>query len=234
MRQMLLTLTGVLLRNTGSQTTNLRDKAASTLVDIICHRHDRLKVKPALQGLAHFLQKDVVSISDLIELYKQDLSDRNAPDSQSLQDILRSFLSWIVHHDTSLSAGHLLKSFFTSLRRSSMKSISSSGGVWPLWIEPVVETLHSWKDRIQEFKTHVFPNCFLPSLDEYFRFLSYVHFASHIPTTATLPGELLIYNDRKNDLQTFEEFEILLAALQTGKELGIVRDVGEQPFTVFL
>jgi hypothetical protein len=233
MRQMLLTLTSVILKNPGPRTTSLRDKAASTLVDIICHRQDRLKVKPALQGLAHFLQKDVVSVSDLVDLYKQDLSDSHVTDSQSLQDIIRSFLSWIVHHDTSLSAGHLLKSFFAALRRSSMKNIPTSGDIWPLWIEPVVETLHRWKDRIQEFKTHVFPHCFLPDLDEYLRFLSYVHFAFHIPTTTALPSELHIYGDRKNNLGTSEEFEILLAALQTGKELGIVKDVGKELFSLF-
>jgi hypothetical protein len=97
----------------------------------------------------------------------------------------------------------------------------------PLWIEPVVEILHIWNDRVQEFKTHVFPNCFLPDINEYLRFLSYLHFGRHVTAKGSLPEILSVYEDKNNGLKPQEEFQILLAALQSGKELGIIKDVGE-------
>jgi hypothetical protein len=104
--------------------------------------------------------------------------------------------------------------------------LSAEESVSPLWIEPVIETLHTWQDRIQLFKTHVFPHCFLHDVNEYLRFLSYLQFARHIGSTGPLPDQLHIYQERNNGLEQVEEFEILLVALQSGKELGIVKDVG--------
>lgn len=233
MRQVLLTLTNVLLMNQTPRSLQLREQAVSIFVEVICQRRDRIQVKPALQGLAYFLQRDVTSIANLVDLYRRNNSDpsfRLTSATKLIQDIFLSFLSWVVHHDTSLSAGHLIKSFLGSLRRSPLKEegTGTDNIVSPLWIEPVVQTLYMWQDRIQDFKTHVFPHCFVPKA-EYIRFLSYLHFGQHIYTKELLPDGFYVYDDRNNGLGTFEEFKILLAAIQTGKEMGIVRDVGERP-----
>lgn len=230
MRQMLQVLTNVLLKHESTISLELRDRATSTFIEIVCNRQDRIKVKPALQGLAYFLLKNVVSIPKLSETYQRTilgtLTEYTA--SEVIQSLFRSILIWIVHHDTSLSAGHVVKNFLGSLRQES----STNGGmgidttVSPLWIRPVAQVLHLWPDRIQEFKTHVFPHCFLPNIAEYLSFLSYIHFGKHIHTKALLPEVLQYHNDHMNDLDTFEEFRILLAAIQTGKELGIVKDAG--------
>lgn len=232
MRQLLLTLTSALSKQQGPRSKQLRERTALTFVDIICQRRDRIQVKPALQGLAHFLQKEVISIADLIELYRRDPLDHAVSQKTTpmiIQDIFRSFLSWIVQHDTSLSAGHLIKNFMVALRRatSNGEDLDTDHPVSPLWIEPVVETLRTWQDRIQEFKTHVFPHCFLPNTGEYLRFLSYLHFGEHIYTEESLPEDFEIYEDEDNGLSIPEEFRILLAAIQSGKELGIIKDAGE-------
>lgn len=233
-RQMLLTLTSVILKNKNLRSEQLRNQAVSIFVDVIQHRRDRLQIKPALQGLAHFLQKDIISIADLIELYRREITSGETQVKSSFeitQDILRSFLSWVIYHDTALAAGHLIKNFLGSLRRSAplVNADAPKHSVSPLWIEPVVETLHTWQDRIQEFKTHVFPYCFLPNIEEYLRFLSYLHFHRHMHTNDPLPDLLKVYDERKNELDGSVEFTFLLAALQSGKEIGIIKDVGELP-----
>jgi hypothetical protein len=233
-RQMLLVLTNVILKNPerSSRTRRLRSNASSIFLQIICQRQDRIKVKAALQGLAHFLQKDVVSIPELAHLYGK-LLPEEALYSQPLidlnQDLFGSFLSWIVHHDTALSAGHLLKAYLGKLRAgySYHKSSHESEVTLPLWVQPVVSMLSSWQDRIQEFKTHVFPYCFLPNIDEYLQFLSYLHFGRHFSIHHKLPGQLDVYANYETQLSDSEDFSILLAAIETGKELGIVKDVGK-------
>ena len=227
---MLLTLTRALFKNQNERSLQLGDRATTIFLEIICQRQDRLKVKPALQGLAHFLRKDVISLSKLIELYQQ-LLRKNKEDSTASyaieREIFQSFLSWVVHHDTSLSAGHLIKNFLASHRGTLSIDAGEPSARLPIWIVPVIEMLHKWQDRIQEFKTHVFPYCFLPNIQEYLSFLSYLHFSQHIHTKHPLPETLTDEYGSSNALNSLEEFKFLLAAIQTGKELGLIKDLGE-------
>lgn len=227
MRQMLLLLTSVITRNQSTRASELRLQAAATFVDIICDRQDRIKVKPALQGLAHFLLRDVVSIEQLLEIYGAQLFSSEQSGNPSQQDLFKAFLTWVVHHDTSLSAGHLVKNFLIQARRLPEYSVQGDGKtISPLWVEPVVEMLHQWPDRLREFKANVFPHCFLPNIDEYLRFLSFLRFGVHVKSKGDLPQALRIYDSQNSSLAKSEEFRILLAALETGKELTIVRDIG--------
>lgn len=229
MRQILLVLTSVITKDESPRALEIRREATTTFLDIICERQDRLKVKPALQGLAHFLLRDVISITQLVELYNELLArsaDTNRK-SASLQTLFGTFLAWIVHHDTALSAGHLVKSFIAQARKSpDYQTTAQNGVVLPLWIEPVLWTLRDWPDRMQEFKTHVFPHCFLPNIDEYSRFLSYLRFSAHVRSIGTLPEALQKSQEFDNGLSESDEFRVLLAAVEAGKELTVIRDNG--------
>jgi hypothetical protein len=227
MRQTLLVLTGVIAKDQSPRASELRLQAAAVFMDIICDRQDRIKVKPALQGLAHFLLRDVVSIAQLVEI-SSNLTHGHL-EILTPQSLFKTFLAWIVHHDTALSAGHLVKNFLIQARRlSEYGHHDAKDAVAPLWIEPVVQTLHHWPDRVREFKTHVFPHCFLPNIDEYMRFLSYLHFGQHVHTSGLLPEVLHTYELQNNGLNRMEEFKILLASIEAGKELTVVRDTGKQ------
>ncbi|CAI6334384.1 unnamed protein product [Periconia digitata] len=231
-RQVLLTLTNVLLKNPGEQSSLLQTRAVEVFLDIICERQDRVRVKPALQGLSHFLQKSVVTPSQLVESYADLLkrSPLKASNAQtaSFQSLFKTFLAWIVHHDTSLSAGHVIRNFLAQYRQS-LQTVNPDAEEKSIafWIEPVVETLRVWSDRKQEFKTHVFPYCFQPHMKEYLQFLNYLQFDRYVASTSSLPSQLkslsLVENSQANGSP--EEFRLLLAAIETGKELGIVKDV---------
>jgi hypothetical protein len=132
-----------------------------------------------------------------------------------------------VHHDTSLSAGHLIKNFLIQARKSlDYLSTTQNDTVSPLWIEPIVSTLQEWPDRMQEFKTHVFPYCFLPNVQEYLRFLSYLHFSVHVQSSGAIPGDLSFHEDKSHGMEESDEFKILIAAIEAGKELSLIRDTG--------
>jgi hypothetical protein len=228
MRQILLVLTSVITKDESPRAFELRRLAATMFLDIICGRQDRLKVKPALQGLAHLLLRDIVSITQLVQIYGVLLArSSNGTSAASLQTLFRAFLAWIVHHDTSLSAGHLIKNFLIQARKlPDYLATAQKGTISPLWIEPVVKTLYEWPDRMQEFKTHVFPHCFLPNVEEYLRFLSYLRFGTHVQSKGALPEVLRTLEDEDNGLSESEDFRVLLAAIEAGKELNIVRDNG--------
>jgi hypothetical protein len=227
MRQMLLLLTSVITKNQSTRASELRLQAAATFMDIICDRQDRIKVKPALQGLAHFLLRDVVSITQLLQIYSTQSASTGQSGTPSPQILFKAFLTWVVHHDTSLSAGHLIKNFLLQARKLPEYTTRSDNTIiTPLWIEPVVQMLHQWPDRLREFKANVFPHCFLPNIDEYLCFLSYLRFSVHVQSRGNLPQALRTYESHNNALERSEEFKILLAALETGKELTIVRDIG--------
>jgi hypothetical protein len=229
MRQMLLLLTGVITKDQSIKASELRLQAAATFVDIISDRQDRIKVKPALQGLAHFLLRDVVSIAQLLEIYSAQTASTSQSRRPSPQTLFKACLIWVVHHDTSLSAGHLVKNFLIQARRlPDYGAQTDNTAVAPLWIEPVVDMLHEWPDRLREFKANVFPHCFLPNIDEYLCLLSYLRFSVHVRSTGDLPQALRTYESRRNGLEKSEEFRILLAALETGKELTVVRDIGKR------
>ena len=230
MRQMLLVLTSAITRDLTPRAIELRQQATAQFLDIICEREDRIKVKPALQGLAHFLLKDVVSIPELVNLFNKQLkhSSGSAKNTVNSQTVFTSFLAWVVHHDTSLSAGHLIKNFLTQARRlPDYWTQGASDQNTPLWIEPVVQTLQDWPDRIQEFRTHVFPHCFMPNISEYTRFLAYVRFEVYVPHEGTLLDELVQPSKHTPTIDGDMEFRILLAAIATGKELTIVKDSGK-------
>ncbi|CAN9272384.1 unnamed protein product [Alternaria alternata] len=227
MRQMLLVLTSVVTKDQSLRANELRRRATSSFLDIICEREDRIKVKPALQGLAHFLLRDVISITELIGLFDVQLkrTSDTVQDAVTSRTVFKSFLAWVVHHDTALSTGHLIKNYLLQARRlADYDERGNDGSISPFWIEPVVQTLQDWPDRIQEFRTHVFPHCFLPNLSEYLKFLAYLHFESHVPHENALPSQLYQAGGHTSSLGEMEEFRILLAAIATGKELNIVKD----------
>lgn len=230
MRQILLVLTGAITKNESSRTAELKREAATTFLDIICGRQDRIKVKPALQGLALFLLRDLVSIAELVTIYEQVLEQSSSSHRGHVtaSTLFETVLAWIVHHDTSLSAGHLIKNFLIQARKwPGYSSNTEHNVVSPLWIEPVVRMLHKWPDRMQEFKTHVFSHCFSTNIDEYMRFLSYLHFSAHVHCDGAIPADLRFFENRDNGLSGSEELRILLAAVEAGKELALIRDHGE-------
>jgi hypothetical protein len=82
---------------------------------------------------------------------------------------------------------------------------------------------------MQEFKTHVFPHCFLPNINEFTTFLTFLRFSVHVRSKATSSEILTALEGRNSGLNDLEEFRILLAAIEVGKEMNIVRDSGKLP-----
>ncbi|KAF2201139.1 HEAT repeat protein-like protein [Delitschia confertaspora ATCC 74209] len=229
MRQLLLLLSNLISREDTLYSARLRKQATVAFLDVICERQNRLKAKPALQGLAHFLSKGLLSLSGLIELHSGSLAEGSRPSStlESVQSLLRRFLVWITHNDTVLSASHLIKDYFKQIRQSQLNFTSSSDvrsqGL-PFWVKPVVDSLSRSLGKIQDFKSHVFPHCFQPQIQEYLSFLLYLGCGRHLGIGADLYASEDGYS---TGLIALDEFKVLLAAIQTGKEMGIVRATDE-------
>lgn len=252
MKQVFIVLSNLLARVKTPRSVSLQRDATLALLDIACYGQDRNRAKPALQGLSHLLSKDLASVRGLIDFYSclAEEHPENAPVLPPVQSLLSRFLVWIEHHDTALSASHLIKSYISQVRRMKIDhmarrsapqsaapeaaisnendpthpaNLSSPEGVLPFWVEPVVRHLCQRSELIHEYKTHVFPYCFKPNLHEYIHFLLYLGFSHHMGMTIPFQGTNEMYN---NGLATADAFRLLLAAIQSGKDLGVVKDTG--------
>jgi hypothetical protein len=223
MRQVLLVLTGMLLKNAPPQSSDLQDDAVSRLLDIICRYQNRTKIKPALQALAHFISKDLISINQLIDVYRNYSGADTDPDGglSAYQLLLRQFLAWVRHHDTAPAAGHLITNFLTK-STPQRRCAEEKTGVLPVWIAPLEGSIRDSPEAINEFKHHVFPEIFRLDLDGYLQFLYHLQLDRHLGIKSTIHSLNLGVFTANGCL----EITLLFAALQVGKELGLVKDVG--------
>lgn len=223
MRQVLVVLSNVLLKADDSRASNLRDQAIDRFLCIIIEQKNRLVAKPALHGLAHFLSKDLISISRLAEFRRKPIGDHSSTSEwpESVKYLLRQFLNWIPHHDTGQSASHLIKSFLDKIRKDHAELVETDQ-LLPIWVEPLVHSICAEPEMILEYRSHVFPHCFQSHLNEYLTFLLYLRLDNHLAVSiASTP-----HGDLKSGMSVEDEFNLLLAALQAGKELGIIKDTG--------
>ncbi|OCL07142.1 hypothetical protein AOQ84DRAFT_389700 [Glonium stellatum] len=222
MRQVLVVLTGMLLTDAPPQSSGLRDDAVSRVLEMICRCQNRMKVKPALQALAHFITKDLVSIDQLVDLHRN-YSEDGADSVQGLnthQLLLHQFFAWVWHHDTAPAAGHLVTNF---LAKSVQQRIcmEEKTNLLPMWIEPLESSIRKYPESVEEFKHHIFPEVFRLGLDGYLQFLYHLRLDRHLGIRSTFHSpnsSLFTANSRL-------EITLLFAALQVGKELGLVKDV---------
>lgn len=223
MKLVLILLSGMLLKNTSPQSIKLRDEAVLRFLDIIFKYQNHLKVKPALQGLAYFISKKVISVTQLIDLQRSRAED--CPVSSTRldlgQDLLRQFLRWIPPQDTATSSGHLVTNFLIQSRQQGTWMDDHLGSL-PMWAQPLDDSIRASPEAIEEFKNYVFPEAFRLSLEDYLCFLEYLRLSRHLGMKLPLENkEISTVNTRPDGV----ELSILLAALQAGKEIGLIKDV---------
>ncbi|KAF2803660.1 uncharacterized protein BDZ99DRAFT_546992 [Mytilinidion resinicola] len=224
MRQLLVVFTGVLKRENTPRSLQFRDQAVLRAVNLISRYQNHRKVKPALQALAHFISKDLVSIDQLIDLSSgSDVNSNRRPLRAELgQNLLAKFLDWVLHNDTALAAGHLVAHFiaktqkFTSFKDGPRTDL-------PLWVKPFENSVRASPESIQEFRHHVFPEVFRLSFDDYIFFLNHLRLYRCLGQTSSIVAEDKDATNSRSDDPV--ETSILFAALQVGRDIGMVKDV---------
>ena len=91
-----------------------------------------------------------------------------------------------------------------------------------MWVEPLEDSIQDSPEAIDEFKHHVFLEIFRLSLDGYLQFLYHLQLDRHLGIKSTIHSP----NPTVFTVNGCLEITLLFAALQAGKELGLVKDVG--------
>jgi hypothetical protein len=224
MRQVLLVSTAVLSKNTALWSSQYPQEAVSRIVDLISRDQNHRKVKPALQALAHFISKGLISVDQLIDLSGKCVQDSEVHVSRAKtgQTLLAKFLIWVLHHDTALAAGHLVAHFLEKGSDSQAFNQERETGL-PIWAEPFETCIRASPESIQEFRHHVFPNVFRLSFDDYIQFLHHLRMRRYLNAIPSSEAEANTDYGRPDDAV---EISILFAALQAGKDIGMVKDIG--------
>lgn len=225
MRQVLVLLTS-LLNNEISQGRGdvVRMEAVEKLLDILFFHPSRVQAKSALQALDHFLQKKILSIPDLLTVFlekSKNLSSdaRPAEDSSSaLQRLLRLLLDWVSHNDSALAAGHLTSRVVSLSQKSDgFQDVDIDGSeIQPFWSQPLVSSIRDHHEQTPNYHNYVFPGLFKLDINDYFNFLVGLGLYKYLGDDAG-----------QSSVDDPIVIELLFASLQSGKELGLVQDVGQ-------
>ena len=222
MRQLLLTVTDVLLKQEDlEKRASAKSLALRTLLPVLFGQRDHKQGKPTLQVLAHFVVKDIVNLNDLWSSVGELASGHNmshqTTDAKSV--LLQNIFDWIAQLDTPIAAGNLAIVVLKAMRSSpNLAADNDAAGETPIWTGPLVRSITDHPEEIRNFKEYAFPGIFGLGVQDFYRFLQYVGLDEVV--TCSKP---ILVRGADDDIK----WSILFSALQAGKEMGIVKEVGQ-------
>ncbi|KAF2144155.1 uncharacterized protein K452DRAFT_316890 [Aplosporella prunicola CBS 121167] len=222
-RQVLVLLTSLLLKDGTSRAQELRDETTLKLFEILFTEGDHSRVKPALQALAHFVQKELMSVDELLTKFDQWRSGRVVLCQQfsgansAPKAFIFGIMNWVSHQDTTPAAGNMICTVLNYGRQQKVEQMITANAQAPVWVEPLESTIRRNPDSLHNFKSHVFPDLFKPMLSDYLQFLEYLHLDNHVRLRPSTGQE----HEQSDEL----EASLLFNALQVGKDIGIVVEV---------
>ena len=95
---------------------------------------------------------------------------------------------------------------------------NDAAGETPIWTGPLVRSITDHPEEIRNFKEYAFPGIFGLGVQDFYRFLQYVGLDEVV--TCSKP---ILVRGADDDIK----WSILFSALQAGKEMGIVKEVGQ-------
>lgn len=234
MRQVLVILTTLLIQaGDDSESSSIKNGILDDLFDILFEQNSQSKAKPALQALTHFLVSKLFTVRILLDAFldwnqRHALSNDQVPESlDHTQLFLRRLFSCTTRNDLAPAAGHFVVTLLDKGRQQ-QEGFARHSELYPVWAQPLRSTVGDAPESVPDFKNHLFPGLFKLNFDNYSQFLNFLHLEDHIrlcESNRTLASE-------ENGFENEDSDEILLfAALQAGKEIGLVQEVGKSEHT---
>lgn len=176
LRRLLLTLARLVTKHpVNIDKELLLGNAICTATKAIRKKHDS-DIKPAIQALEHFLNRDLISAAEIAQITKpedlglfrmrsmdkeyQNTDSQQQRIKQSVQKFALSVLEWIQYPDCAPAAGRFLHVFFKSHQESPYGDAvhASDEGIPPLWIIPVRQFLERYQGHSEVFEIHILPD----------------------------------------------------------------------------
>lgn len=224
MRQLLSTLTAVLLKETqrGSK-EEIRDQVLRQVLLILIDPTGHTPAKPAMQALGHFVTKDMVPLDMMLHTLADLKGLESHRDNDAiLEQFVTDLLQWSCYEDLAPSVGQFLSALLDAHQANAQTPLSGNGAAEKdnktksPWIRPVIIFASTRSDSIETLRYYIFHHVFQRSITDYVQFL----------------GELGLYrafggvsrSDPTQPEQQMDNEDILFCALSVGKELGMVQE----------
>jgi hypothetical protein len=204
---------------------DIKTQVLELVVKPIVSRSERGKVKSALSALGHLITKHVVSIDELLPHFT---GHKFSPDysAEALEDIasvFRTLFRWAQFHELAPAVGQTASVFWKLAKKRvagfTTEEISADLPIELVcWIDPLLEVVKQYPESLLRLKSHLFSTLFIIDINDYASFLEQLGVQRLLlsKTASNQRIQSTIYN----------EYELLLSSLQTGKELGIVQESG--------
>ena len=220
-KQLLQTLATALRKKIGP--ANSDQTVAARLIEGVCNARDHDRTRACLQALTHFLGKEVLGLDDVLSPFRL-VFPGNTPGS--VEELLSILFSCIGRADFGSVVGQAISVVLD--KASGEKTLSNDRSVLdstsqPLWANPLDDTIRSKRATLDDLRIHLFPTIFKRSLSDYVSFLARHGLDQSISPTSKISSSSA---DCTNVLD-----DVLYAALQTGKELGLVRETMDSEMT---
>ena len=209
-KQLLATLATALRESADDSECN--KSVSKLLLAGIRNEDDHGLTKSCLQALALFLGRHVLSLDILTETLIDGSAETkyNATHS-TIGDLLFTLFNWVGRCDFASTIGHVVS---IVLNQYDQTKPDAKDSAFPVWMEPLEKAVRSNDVPFDDFRIQIMPVVFNRSLRDYTSFL-YRHGLQ----------QLVEGSDCKcftSELHRSGDMELLLAALMTGKEQGLL------------
>lgn len=224
MEQLLNTLIKVLsksVQNDSGQNSAKRN-CISQFLRVLFEGHDRIRAKCSFHALTLFLSRGLVARSELVEIY----TDKRPvdPGLDVTQDLILHVFEWVSFSDVAPSVGQFALLFLREENIANKSAFNAQRGGTPLWAAPLMTCLNARIDELRDFKNNVFPGVFSNDVEQYWAFLLSLNVTSYFDSGVSKQSQ-----ERATHTGTDLDHErlVLFAALEVGKECGLLRELGE-------
>ncbi|KAG9956955.1 hypothetical protein KCU61_g9462, partial [Aureobasidium melanogenum] len=209
-----------------SQMTGLLE----SLVQHIATPSENAPTRPAMQVLAHWLSKSVISVDELCDIFGRHTARRDDQVSCSIQDVLAIVLRLAPYEDFASSAGSLAALILQKARPTdqSRAPLAFDNHYSSSWSSTVLDILKQKPQALEVLRLYVFPEIFQQDRPSFVAFVDQLGIRSILGSDRS-PGATLL-------LSTSQREEVLFCALSIGSKLGLVKvvDVGQTTESVGL
>lgn len=229
----------LLLTSLSSALTKCQDKSIcepertallKSLVQYISTPSENAPTRPAMQALAHWLSKNIITVNELCDVFGKHLNGRDNQVYTSVQDVLAIVLRLAPYEAFASSAGSLAALILQKARPTSQSPTPLAFGTHHAssWPSTVLDILKQKPQALEVLRLYVFPEIFQQDRPSFVAFVEQLGIRSTLGRSqsyeATLP------------LSTSQCEEVLFCALSVGSKLGLVKvaDVGQNTETVEL
>lgn len=213
-KQLLASLSNVLRKSEGATWIgDLKDQLSIHVVGAVSAKEVHRDSKAYLLLLTHVLSKNIITLD--VVLSQMTVINQSTEPKNQVQNLLCSVFRWTTRGDFGSIIGQLTAVILDKLEKAPSTQISSTtpesaNASVPIWSAPLHETLGQNIENTEAYRSHIFPVLFKRSLPQYAAFLQQL-------------GLKQLFSSGQNPGNENTQ-EMLYAALQTGKSLGLIEE----------